>query len=158
MVKDSVMKLSDPESPPKNPPIFKSEPVKKRYSHAKAMALDATSLSKIERFKWPFLPTIYCLWSLFRIEKYSFVSLFTGKWGELSDDSEDEDRRTPQIGDNLEFIEHWCPHNYFRHWYSSPWDSWLSATYTYKKDTRTKKSQEKNQQGQRKEVSLQEIW
>ena len=59
MVKDSVMKLSDPESPPKNPPIFKSEPVKKRYSHAKAMALDATSLSKIERLKGPFLSLIY---------------------------------------------------------------------------------------------------
>ena len=49
MEKDSVMKLSDAESPPKNPPIFKSEAVKKRYSHAKAMALDAVSLPKIER-------------------------------------------------------------------------------------------------------------
>ena len=46
-----MMKLSDPESPPKNPPIFKSEAVKKRYSHAKAMALDAASLPKIERQK-----------------------------------------------------------------------------------------------------------
>ena len=35
---------------------------------------------------------------LTRIEKYSFVSLFTGKWGDLSDDSDDQDRRTPQIG------------------------------------------------------------
>ena len=33
------------------------------------------------------------------------MSLFTGKWGGLSDDSEDEDRRTPQIGDTLEFID-----------------------------------------------------
>ena len=41
----------------------------------------------------------------------------------------------------------WCPHNYFRHWYSTPRDSWLSATYTYKKDTWTKKSQKKNQEG-----------
>ena len=46
----------------------------------------------------------HLLLSPFRIEKYSFVSLFTGKWGELSDDSEDEDRRTPQIGDNLELL------------------------------------------------------
>ena len=45
--------------------------------------------------------------SINRIEKYSFVSLFTGKWGELSDDSEDEDRRTPQIGDTLETF-FWC--------------------------------------------------
>ena len=51
MVKDSVMKLSDAECPSKNPPIFKSEAVKKRYSHAKAMALDAASLPKIERLK-----------------------------------------------------------------------------------------------------------
>ena len=49
MEKDSVMKLSDAESPPKNPPLFKSEAVKKRYSHAKSMALDAISLPKIER-------------------------------------------------------------------------------------------------------------
>ena len=49
MEKDSVMKLSDAENPPKNPPLFKSEAVKKRYSHAKAMALDAISLPKIER-------------------------------------------------------------------------------------------------------------
>ena len=42
--------------------------------------------------------------SINRIEKYSFVSLFTGKWGELSDDSEEEDRRTPQIGDLLEIF------------------------------------------------------
>ena len=26
------------------------------------------------------------------------MSLFTGKWGDLSDDSDDQDRRTPQIG------------------------------------------------------------
>ena len=43
--------------------------------------------------------------SINRIEKYSFVSLFTGKWGELSDDSEEEDRRTPQIGEMFVFIE-----------------------------------------------------
>ena len=42
--------------------------------------------------------------SINRIEKYSFVSLFTGKWGELSDDSEDEDRITPQIGDPLDIF------------------------------------------------------
>ena len=42
--------------------------------------------------------------SINRIEKYSFVSLFTGKWGELTDDSEEEDRRTPQIGDMLEIF------------------------------------------------------
>lgn len=49
MEKDSVMKMSDAGNPPKNPPIFKSEAVKKRYSHAKSMALDALSLPKIER-------------------------------------------------------------------------------------------------------------
>lgn len=55
MEKDSVMKLSDAESPPKNPPVFKSEAVKKRYSHAKSMALDAIGLPKIERLIAVFL-------------------------------------------------------------------------------------------------------
>ena len=71
MKKDMVMKMLDPEEPPK-PPIFKNENIKKRYQHAKSMAVDAVNLPKIER-----------------IEKYSFASLFTGKWGEWTDDSED---------------------------------------------------------------------
>ena len=49
MSKDSVMKLQDPENPPKGP-IFKNEAVKKRYTHAKTMAVDAVSLPKIERY------------------------------------------------------------------------------------------------------------
>ena len=58
MEKDSVMKMSDAGNPPKNPPIFKSEAVKKRYSHAKSMALDALSLPKIERFNEPIEHTL----------------------------------------------------------------------------------------------------
>ena len=46
--KDSIMKLLDPENPPKNP-IFKNDTIKKRYLHAKSMALDAVKLSRIER-------------------------------------------------------------------------------------------------------------
>ena len=71
MKKEMVMNMLDPEEPPK-PPIFKNENIKKRYQHAKSMAVDAVNLPKIER-----------------IEKYSFASLFTGKWGEWSDESED---------------------------------------------------------------------
>ena len=73
MKKDMVMNMLDPEEPPK-PPIFKNENIKKRYQHAKSMAVDAVNLPKIER-----------------IEKYSFASLFTGKWGEWSDESEDNE-------------------------------------------------------------------
>ena len=76
MEKDLVAKMTDPEQPPKVP-VFKNEAMKKRYQHAKSMLLDAFSLHKIER-----------------LEKYSFASLYTGKWGDVSDDSEDMDRET----------------------------------------------------------------
>ena len=42
--------------------------------------------------------------SINRIEKYSFVSLFTGKWGELSDDSEEEEREWKHA-DELQTVE-----------------------------------------------------
>ena len=79
--KDSVAKLTDPDQSPKTP-VFKNDAVKKRYSHAKSMAVDAVSLPMIER-----------------IEKYSFASLFTGRWGDMTEDSDDADRRTPHIGE-----------------------------------------------------------
>ena len=70
------MKMVDPEQPP-NPPIFKNENIKKRYQHAKSMAVDAVNLPKIER-----------------IEKYSFASLYTGKWGERVDTDDSDDLET----------------------------------------------------------------
>ena len=73
------MKLSDPESPPKNPPIFKSEAVKKRYSHAKAMAGDAASLPKIERQILPFIHLIYGLYSGLRNTALRVYSLANGE-------------------------------------------------------------------------------
>ena len=76
MNKDMVMKMVDPEQPP-NPPIFKNENIKKRYQHAKSMAVDAVNLPKIER-----------------IEKYSFASLYTGKWGERIDTDDSDDLET----------------------------------------------------------------
>jgi len=79
MNKDLVMKMLDPEEPPK-PPIFKNDNIKKRYQHAKSMAVDSVNLPRIER-----------------IEKYSFASLYTGKWGDKSDNSEDLDRRSTEI-------------------------------------------------------------
>ena len=78
-----MAKMTDPEQPPK-PPVFKTDAIKKRYQHAKSMLLDAFSLHKIER-----------------LEKYSFASLYTGKWGDVSDDSEDLDSRTPHIGERI---------------------------------------------------------
>ena len=47
--------MLDPEEPP-NPPMFKNDNIKKRYQHAKSMAVDAVNLPKIER-----------------IEKYSYI-------------------------------------------------------------------------------------
>ena len=70
MTKDLIVKMTDPEVTPK-PLTFKNDAMRKRYQHAKSMAVDAMNLSKIER-----------------IEKYSFASLYTGKWGDKSDDSE----------------------------------------------------------------------
>ena len=77
--KDFIMKLSDADQPPKVP-VFKNDAVKKRYLYAKSMAVDAVKLSMIER-----------------IEKYSFASLFTGKWGDGSEDSDAADMRTPHV-------------------------------------------------------------
>ena len=71
--KDLVIKMLDTEEPPK-PPFFKSDSINKRYLHAKDMAMDALNLPLIER-----------------IEKYSFASLYTGKWGELADNTKDLD-------------------------------------------------------------------
>ena len=79
MTKDLIVKMTDPEVTPK-PLSFKNDAMRKRYQHAKSMAVDAMNLSKIER-----------------IEKYSFASLYTGKWGDQSDDSEDIDRRSTEI-------------------------------------------------------------
>ena len=78
--KEHVAKLVDAEDPPKVAQNFKSESVKKRHQQAKQMAVDALSLHRIER-----------------IEKYSFASLYTGKWGELSEAEEDVERRNTEI-------------------------------------------------------------
>ena len=78
--KDHVAKLVDAEDPPKVAQNFKSESVKKRLQQAKEMAVDALSLHRIER-----------------IEKYSFASLYTGKWGEVSEAEEDVERRNTEI-------------------------------------------------------------
>ena len=59
MDKNLIVKMNDPQEPPK-PPVFKNDTIKKRYSHATSMAIDAVNLSKIER-----------------IDKYSFASLYT---------------------------------------------------------------------------------
>ena len=79
MNKDLILNMLDPEEPPK-PLVFKNDTIKKRYQFAKSMAVDAVNLPKIER-----------------IEKYSFASLYAGKWGDKSDDSEDLDRRYTEI-------------------------------------------------------------
>eukprot|EP00090_Calanus_glacialis_P007449 TRINITY_DN15878_c0_g1_i2.p1 TRINITY_DN15878_c0_g1~~TRINITY_DN15878_c0_g1_i2.p1 ORF type:complete len:603 (-),score=178.26 TRINITY_DN15878_c0_g1_i2:5-1813(-) len=79
MNKDLVLKMLDPEEPPKTP-VFKKGTMKKRYQYAKSMAVDAVNLPKIER-----------------IEKYSFASLYAGKWGDKSDNSDDLDRRSTEI-------------------------------------------------------------
>ena len=42
-----------------------------------------------------------------RLEKYSFASLYTGKWGDASDDSEDLDRRTPHVGEKIFQRKYW---------------------------------------------------
>ena len=78
--RDNLSKLAVVEEPPKNPQNFKNDAIKKRYQLAKEMAKDALSLPRIER-----------------IEKYSFVSLFTGKWGDLSEEEEDFERRNMEI-------------------------------------------------------------
>ena len=49
MDRDMVQKLTDPAAPPKAPPVFKNDGIKKRYQHARAMAEDAVSLPLIER-------------------------------------------------------------------------------------------------------------
>ena len=48
MNKDLIVNMLDPEEPPK-PPVFKNNNIKKRYHHAKSMAMDAVNLPKIER-------------------------------------------------------------------------------------------------------------
>ena len=78
--RDNLAKLAVVEEPPKNPQNFKNDVIRKRYQLAKEMAKDALSLPRIER-----------------IEKYSFVSLFTGKWGDLSEGEEDFERRSMEI-------------------------------------------------------------
>ena len=78
--RDNLSKLAVVEEPPKNPQNFKNDAIRKRYQLAKEMAKDALSLPRIER-----------------IEKYSFVSLFTGKWGDLSEEEEDIERRSMEI-------------------------------------------------------------
>ena len=57
-----MSKLCSVEEPPRPITTFKNDVIKKRYQQAKAMALDALSLPRIER-----------------IEKYSFATLYTGR-------------------------------------------------------------------------------
>ena len=79
--KDQVTKLVDVEEPPKAQQIFKNDAIKKRFQQAKQMAVDALSLPRIER-----------------IEKYSFASLYTGRWGDLSEEGEEDiDRRVMEV-------------------------------------------------------------
>ena len=82
MDKDSVMKLLDPENPPKNP-LFKNETIKKRYTHAKSMAIDAVSLPIIERYKFIIFPIQFILVICFQHRKVQFCEFIYRKMGKF---------------------------------------------------------------------------
>ena len=74
-----VEKMSSPVKPPKNLAVKKNtNSMKARFSKATEMAKDCINLTRKER-----------------LEKYSFASLFKGKWADYSDISSDDDTSKP---------------------------------------------------------------
>ena len=82
----SILRMSLPVEPPKSLKALKTGPLKNRLSKAINMAEQAKMMRKEER-----------------LEKYSFATLFKGKWGLHPDTDSDEDEDT--LDGEMEAVE-----------------------------------------------------